>query len=75
MRGASGDGQSEWYYLFSPVCQKGGPLTSSPQPSYDPSISVCLDIWQQEEWEEVRVRTPSWGAYLRTLKRDLMEII
>jgi hypothetical protein len=26
-----------------------------------------MDVW---EWEEVRVRTPFWGACLRTLKKE-----
>jgi hypothetical protein len=40
-----------------------------------PFVCFCLDIWQWEEWEDVRVRTPPQGSCLRTLKRDLMEIM
>jgi hypothetical protein len=36
---------------------------------------LCLDVWQQGEWEEVRVRTPPLACRLRNLKKGLMEII
>jgi hypothetical protein len=43
--GVAGNGQNEWCYLFSPVFQRQGTLTSSPQLSSF-SICLCLDIWQ-----------------------------
>jgi hypothetical protein len=38
------DRQGEWCYLFSTVCQRGGPLTSSPQPSSLLSLSLSLSL-------------------------------
>jgi hypothetical protein len=73
VKGVARHGQKEWCHLFSPVARKEDPLPPlhNPHPFY---FCLFLDIWQWEEWEEIRVRTLPYGVGLRTLKRDLMDI-
>jgi hypothetical protein len=44
--------------------------------AFIPSVFVSvMTSGKWEEWEEVRVRTPSKSTSLRILKRDLIEIM
>jgi hypothetical protein len=52
------------------VSKKGDPITSPPKPL---PLHFCLDVWQQEEMGENRVKALPWSIWLNTLKRDLME--